>query len=248
MRQEAEALAANAFVEPARRAAAGVVTIAEQAEAVAAKLMEQRRTAYETVAAEPALAQLLAERCREEEHQRAEAAEAERTRRLQEGLAAAKATLAAGLVEEAGAILGDLAKDYPDSADVASVQDSIRHRRDAVKISAAEEALHAARRSYRRSATEAVAQLEGLDLTGLPDHLLQQLKGVWAAACARLCRERQVTGLLRYLPSPAYGVVAHEDAGEYRVISALGASHFPAGSVVTESFVQRARPLRSTGR
>jgi hypothetical protein len=66
VRQEAEALAANAFAEPARRAAAGVVTIAEQAEAVAAKLMEQRRTAYETVAAEPALTRLLAERCREE--------------------------------------------------------------------------------------------------------------------------------------------------------------------------------------
>jgi len=146
-------------------------------------------------------------------------------------------------------MLGTLAKDYPNSADVTSVQDSIRHRRDAVKVAVAEEALHAARRSYRHSASEAIAQLEGLDLAGLPEHLLQQLKGVWAAACARLCKERQVTGFLRYLPLPAYGVVvAHEAEGAYRVISALGAPHFQVGSIVAESFVQWARPLRSTGR
>lgn len=249
VRQEAEALAAHAFVETARRAAAEVMTIAEQAEAVAAKLMEQRRAAYEMVAAEPALARILEERRQEDERQQAEAAEAERTRRLQEGLAAAKATLAAGMVEEAEAMLGELAKDLPNSADVTSFQDSIRLHRDAVKINAAAKTLHAARRSYRHSAADAIAQLEQLDLTGLPEHLLQQLKGVWAAACARLCREQQVTGLLRYLPLPAYGVVvAREAEGAYRVISALGASHLPAGSVVAESFVQRARPLRSTGR
>jgi len=249
VRVQAETLAGRAFVATARRAAAAVVTIAEQAEGVAAQLLVQRRMAYETAAAEPALALMLEEQQREEERRQAEAAEAEGTRRLQEGLAAAQATLAAGKIEEAEAMLGTLAKDYPNSADVTSVQDSIRHRRDAVKVAVAEEALHAARRSYRHSASEAIAQLEGLDLAGLPEHLLQQLKGVWAAACARLCKERQVTGFLRYLPLPAYGVVvAHEAEGAYRVISALGAPHFQVGSIVAESFVQRARPLRSTGR
>jgi len=79
--------------------------------------------------------------------------------------------------------------------------------------------------------------------------LLQQVKGVWAAACARVCKERQATAFLRYLPQPAYGVViAQEAAGEYRVVSALGASSLQAGATVDETFVRRAHLLRASGR
>jgi len=91
--------------------------------------------------------------------------------------------------------------------------------------------------------------LEGLDLQGLPQDLLHQISGVWAAACARLCQARGVTApLLRYLPAPAHGVVvAREQEGCYRVVSALGARDWAPGSPVPEAFLRQARPLRAAG-
>lgn len=146
-------------------------------------------------------------------------------------------------------MLGHLAKDHPDSADVASVNIMIRQRLAAVKLATAEEALREARRSYRHAPADAISRLERVDLQELPEHLLQQLKGVWAAACARVCKERQANAFLRYLPQPAYGVViAREAAGDYRVISALGAPHLQAGATVDAAFVGRAQPLRASGR
>ena len=92
--------------------------------------------------------------------------------------------------------------------------------------------------------------MEALDLGGLSEHVLQQITGLWTAACARLCRQRgSAEPRLRYLPDPGVGViVAREAAGQpYVVVSALGA-HFQPGAPVDERFVRRARPLRATGR
>jgi hypothetical protein len=249
VRQAAECLAVDAFAELARTAAHALLPMALQAETTAARLVEQRRTARDCLAAEPALERLLEERRREGERQMAQAAAAERTRQLGEGLAALQAALAAGRLQEAEAMLGTLAKDHPDSAQVTSLQYMIRQRLAAVKIGAAEEALRDARRSYRHAPADAIGRLERVDLQDLPEQVLQQVKGVWAAACARVCKERQATAFLRYLPQPAYGVViAREAAGEYRVISALGAAHLQAGTTVDETFVRRAHPLRASGR
>jgi hypothetical protein len=249
VRQTAESLAADAFAESARTAAQALLPMAQHAETAAAQLVEQRRVAANCLACEPALERLLEERRREEERQLAQAEAAERTRQLGEGLAAVQAALAAGHLQEAEAMLGTLAKDHPDSAQVTSFQDMIRQRRAAVKIGAAEEALREARRSYRHAPADAIGRLERVDLQDLPEQVLQQIKGVWAAACARVCKERQATAFLRYLPQPAYGVIiAREAPGEYRVISALGASHLRAGATVDETFVRRAQPLRASGR
>lgn len=249
VRQAAEGLAADAFADTARTAAGSLLPIAQQAEAAAARLVEQRRAAAERLATEPVLGRLLEERRREEARHDAAAARAERARQLGEGLAAVRAALAAGRLQEAEAMLGTLAKDDPDSADVASVHVMVRQRVAAVRIDAAEEALRDARRRYRHAPAEAISRLERVDLQDLPEQVLQQVKGVWAAACARVCKERQATAFLRYLPQPAYGVViAREAAGEYRVISALGASHFQAGAAVDETFVRHAQPLRASGR
>ena len=249
VRQAAEQLTTHAFGEAARVAAGSVLAIAQQAEDAATRLLEQRRTACDRLAAEPALERLLEERRREEERRETAAAAAERARQLGEGLAAVQAVLAAGRLQEAEAMLGNLAKDHPDSAQVTAMHGMLRQRVAAGKIGAAEEALRDARRSYRRAPAEAINRLEQVDLQALPEQLLQQVKGVWAAACARVCKERQATAFLRYLPQPAYGVViAQEAAGEYRVVSALGASSLQAGATVDETFVRRAHLLRASGR
>ncbi len=147
-------------------------------------------------------------------------------------------------------MLGLLAKDHPDSADITSLQHIIRQRALAVKVGTADAALRAARRLYRLTPAEAVARLERVDLQGLPQDLLHQISGVWAAACARLCQARGVTApLLRYLPAPAHGVVvAREQEGCYRVVSSLGASDWEPGSLVPETLLRQARPLRAAGR
>lgn len=249
VRQRAEALHAEALEDAARDAAGAIAAIAAQAETAASQFMEARRTALEELAAHPLVHRLIEERQRQEEQRRQDEAEAELTRQRADGLAAVQAALAAGHLEEARTLLGPLVRDYPNDAEIASVADSIRRREDLVKHAAADEALRAARCTYRREPTTAIALLERLDVAGLPDALARQIKGVWAAACARLCQERQVTGLLRYLPAPAYGVVvAREEAGAYRVVSALGPTHLERGALVDETFASRARPLRSSGR
>ena len=64
--------------------------------------------------------------------------------------------------------------------------------RTAGGMDAAEEALWAARREYRRDPEAAVARLETLDVDGLPEDVARQVFGEWARTCARLCRERGI--------------------------------------------------------
>ena len=247
VRQEAAALAVAAFTGEAGVAASAVAQTAAQLEAYASRLLAERQEETERLLAQPVLQRLLEERRQEAARQNAAAAEAVRAQRLQDGLGAVQAVLAAGRFQEAEAMLGNLAKEHPDSADVTSLQHIIRQRAQAVKIGTADEALRAARRVYRQTPAEAVARLERVDLQGLPQDLLHQISGVWAAACARLCQARGVTmPLLRYLPAPAHGVVvAREQEGCYRVVSALGANDWAPGSSVPETFLRQARPLRA---
>ena len=246
----AEALVTGAFSAESRAAATEVLALAAEAQQAATHLAETRRADLEALAAEPALARLLEERRMEEQRRQVEAAEAAAGQRLREGLAAVERAMTAGRLEEAQALLGELAKDHPDSADVASVQSIVRQRVQSVKSLVAEEALRLARRAYRQAPDEAISRLEVLDFTGLPEHLLHQITGVWAAACARLCRQRgALEPRLRYLPEPGLGVVvAREAEGQpYTVVSALGAP-FQPGAPVDDRFVQRTRPLRASGR
>lgn len=250
VRAQAEALATGAFVDDNRAAAAEVLDVAALAEAEAERAMAARGREAEALATDPAIARLLDERRREERRRETEAAAADRARRLREGLAAAERSLAAGRLKEAGALLGSLAKEHPDSPDVSSLQSIIARRAQAVKCSAADDALRLARRAYRQAPRDAIARLEALDLAGLPEHLRHQIAGLWAAACARLCRERGAEEpRLRYVPQPGVGVVlAREAAGRpYVVVSALGAP-FAAGAPVDDGFARRARPLRASGR
>ena len=247
IRQEAESLAEQAFAEEARTAASRVVAMALQAETAAGRIAEQRRDEAERLAGELDLERLLAERQRAEAAEHAKAAEAERAGRLAGAVARAKEALAAGRFEEAKALLGTIASENPDNADVASLAESMRRQELLVKVNAAEEVLWLSRREGRRDPAAAVEHLEALDVDGLPDELARQVFGEWARACSRLCRERGLVEPLRYAPDPGRGAVISRGAPDdpYVVVSALGLGPaWQKGSPVSERQLRRARPLR----
>jgi hypothetical protein len=245
--REAEALAAGAFAAEARAAAERVVELAGKAEAAAATLVEQRRREAERLAAQLDLERLLAERQRQEAAEKAKAAEAERAERLSGALTRAKAALEAGRLEEAEAVLGPVATENPDHAEVASLLKIMAQRARIVKSAAAEDALWAARREWRRDPATAVARLGALDVEDLPDPLARQVFGIWAQACGRLCRDRGLAEPLRYAPDPGRGAILAREGPDapYSVVSALGmGAGWQPGSAVGERQLRRARPLR----
>jgi len=247
IRQEAESLAEQAFAEEARAAAGRVFEIALQAETAAGRIAEQRRDDAERLAGELDLERLLVERLRAEAAEHAKAAEAERAGRLAGALAEAKSALTAGRFEEAKALLGTIATENPDSAEIASLVESMRRQELLVKVNAAEEVLWLSRREGRRDPAPAVEHLEALDVDGLPDELSRQVFGEWARACSRICRERGLFEPLRYAPDPGRGAVIARGAPDdpYVVISALGLGPaWQKGSPVSERELRRARPLR----
>ena len=247
LRERAERLAAEAFATEARVAAERVAIVAARSEVTAARVAGERRAELEQLAARLDLERLLAERQRQQEVERARAAEAERARRLSGALAEASEALAAGRIEEARALAGHVISEDPDNADAASLVTMIAQRDMAVKTIAADEALWAVRRDLRRNPAEAVSRLEALDVDGLPMPLATQVFGEWARAGSRLCRERGIDEPLRYAPDPGCGAIVARDAnrGEYVVVSALGMGpSWKVGTVVGERQVRRARPLR----
>src|SRR5579883_2576775 len=156
VRREAEALADNAFAEEARAAARRVAELAAGAETAAAALAAQRRQEAERLTAQLDLERLLAERRRRENAEKAKAAEAERARRLTGALAQAKAALEAGRLEEAKALLGLVRSEDSDNAEVVSLMQIMAQRERFAKAEAAEGALWAARREWRRDPAAAV--------------------------------------------------------------------------------------------
>jgi hypothetical protein len=183
----------------------------------------------------------------EAEAEKAKAAEAERAGRLSGALAQAREALEFGRYEEAKAVLGAAANEFPGNAEIASLLSNIAQRERIVKVDEAEDALWDARRAWRRDPAAAVARLEALDTGSLPEPLARQVFGAWAQACARLCHERGLAEPLRYAPDPGRGaVIAREQPGSpYTVVSALGlGAGWRPGSPVAERQARRARPLR----
>jgi len=247
VRSEAEALAADAFATEACTAAGKVAELARKAEDAAAALAQQRQVEAEHLVTRLDLERLLAERRRQEEAEKAKAAEAERARRLSDALARARSALDAGQCQEARELLALVCSENPDNPEIASLMSIMAQRELTVKVTAAEEALWAARREYRRDPAAAVQRLQSLDVAGLPDPLARQIFGAWAGACARLCRESEIAAPLRYAPEPGRGVVIARESpdGDYVVVSALGMGRsWQNGTRVSARQVERARPLR----
>ncbi len=247
VRHEAEALSERAFAEEARAEAIRIGRIAVRAEVAASVAVNHWQARAEELASQLDLDRLLKERLRQEEADKAKAAEAERARRLAGALARTRAALEAGRFEEAKGLLGPAANENPGNPEITTLTTIIAQRELAVKVDAVEAILWEARREYRRDPAAAVAQLEALDVDRLPESLACQVFGEWARACSRLCRERGITEPLRYAPDPGRGAVITRESpdGAYTVLSALGMGpDWRAGMVVSERQVRRAHPLR----
>lgn len=171
VRREAEALSERAFAEEARAEAKRIGRIAVQAEVSAIDAVSHWQAQAEELASRLDLDHLLEERRRQEEAEKAKAAEADRARRIAGALARAHAALEAGRYEEASELLGPVANENPSNPEITTLKTIIAQRELAVKVDAAEETLWEARRVYRHDPAAAVACLEVLDVEALPEHV-----------------------------------------------------------------------------
>lgn len=187
------------------------------------------------------VARLLAEERDREEAAWREAEERAIEMRMAEVIAEAEELARAANFDEARRMLGCLMTEHPNDPKLASCIDNVRRREWAVKTSLAEQALRSARRS-RRDPTTAVALLEPLDLTCVPDALARQIYGCWIQACHRLCTDDAVI----YSASFCKGaVLVLTRDGQLEVVSAIGLPRWQAGRHFSRVALKGARPLKS---
>lgn len=227
------ALGCRARAEEIATAAAAVATaarnrlIAIRAETAAIALRED-------------VARLLSEERAREDKARHEEEERQREARQREGIAQAETLAQEEKFDEALGLLGVLRKAHPSSPLVASSIDKIRRQAWAVKTARVEHALLHARRVHRRQPREAIALLEPLDLTGIPEPLARQVYGCWLQACRRLGLE----GAVHYSPAFAKGAVLVATTDDrLEVVSAIGLPRWSAGCRFSRLALKGARPL-----
>ena len=250
VRATAELLVTEGFTEQARAEAARHAAVARAAELMCTQLLAERTRAAEELASRPHLARVVAERRRREQEQAeaAERAEAERTARLANGIAAAKQAHRDGRLDDARALLAPLARDFPTNQDIQSVLDAVRWHAQHLRVAPAEEALQIVmRRDYRDNPEAAIGRLAAIDMQGLPDELARRVFGLWSNRCLQLVRQSGMFDPRRYAPATSRGVVfARRTAdGPYEVVSALGLPGWQAGDEVkAQGIVEAARPLK----
>lgn len=221
----------------------GAVRIAQVAGMVASDASDRFKAVTEeanNLAGRDDVARLLAEERGRAEAARREAEEREMEARMAEVVAEAEALARAGKFDEARRMLGDLMREHPNSPDLASCMDKVKRREWAVKTSMAEQALRAARRN-RREPKAAVALLEPLDLTRVPDALARQIYGCWIQACNRLCTDAVI-----YSVGFCKGaVLVLTGDGQLEVVSAIGLPSWQAGRHFSRVALKGARPLKA---
>jgi len=142
VRHEAEALSERAFAEEARAEAIRIGRTAAQAEVTASNAVNHWQARAEELASQLDLERLLEERRRQEEADKAKAAETERARRLAGALARARAALEAGRFEEAKGLLRPIANENPGNPEITTLTTIIAQRELAVKVDAVEVTAH----------------------------------------------------------------------------------------------------------
>lgn len=186
------------------------------------------------------VARLLSEEQAREEAARREAEERQREAHLREGIVRAEALAREQKFDEALRLLGPLRKIDPSRPELTSSIEKIRRQQWAVKTAEVEKALREARRLYRRQPREAIALLESLDLSDMPEPLVRQVYGCWLQGCRRLKLERAV----HYSPTFGKGaVLVPADDGRLEVVSAIGLQRWKAGSRFSSAALKGARPL-----
>jgi len=237
---KASAIASHAFVPKAR-------VQAEEIAARATTLADGTRNRLVAIQAEVAVlavdegvGRLLAEERAKEEEARREAEERRRAARLREGISQAESLARDQKFDEALRLLGALATEQPNSPAVASLTENIRRRAWAVKTVAVEKALREARRVCRREPRQAVAFLEPLELSDMPQPLVRQVYGCWLQSCRRLNLDRAV----HYSPTLGRGaILVPADDSRLEVVSAIGLGRWKAGCRFSAVALKGARPL-----
>jgi hypothetical protein len=213
------------------------------------RLLTDRAGEIEELAARPHLARALTERQRHAEQQ-AEAAlraEAERTNRLNSGLAALHQTLAADHLDEAQLLLEPLMREFPDDAEVRKRADTLRWRLRQRLVAPAETALQeVVRRPYRDDPEAVMARLANLNTETLPEDLARRVFGLWSNACYLVVQQRGWLEPKRHAPLTSRGMVHARPTsdGPATTVSSLGMPEWRPGDVVDDKRVLRAsRPL-----
>lgn len=238
--EKAATFAAEAFAPECRE---GAARVAEAAMFVAREARDRLRSVTveaEKVAVRDDVARLLVEEREREETVRREAEEREREARLADAITGAELLAGAGKFDEALRMLGCLGEEHPNNPRLASFIDKVRRQEWAVKTTMAEQALRTARRS-RRDPEAAIAALEALDLTSVPDALARQVYGCWLKACSRLGHRDAV----HYSTGFCKGAVMVPSAdGRLEVVSAMGFQRWDRGRRISPTALKGSRPLK----
>jgi len=237
---QASELAERAFNPDCRRKAEEIAKTAAAVAMMARNRVAARGAEVAALAVREDVARLLAEERAREEAARHEAEERQREAHLREGIVRAEALAKEQKFDEALRLLGPLRKIDPSRPDLASSIEKIRRHEWAVKTARAEAALRQARHVYRRQPTEAIALLEPLDLTGVPEPLARQVYGCWLKACGRL----ELDGAVHYTPAFGKGAVLVPTTDDHlEVVSAIGLPRWSAGCRFSRVALKGARPL-----
>ncbi len=238
--EQASTVAAVAFSPECRDGAARVAQGAAITAQEANGRLRSVTAEADALAVRDDVARLLIEEREREETARREAEERDRQARLTEAIAETAEMAKAGNFDEALRRLGCLATEHPNSPALASCIDKVRRQEWAVKTTMAEQALRTARRS-RRDPQAAIAALEALDLSSVPDALARQVYGCWLKACSRLGHRDAV----HYSTGFCKGVVLIPgDDGRMQMISAMGLQRWDKGRRFSATTLKGARPLR----
>jgi len=238
--QGAHALAARAFDPASRERARAIAAAAGFVAATARNRLQAVAAEVQALAIREDVARLLAEEREREEAARRQAEERQRGARLLDGIAKAEALAKDRKFNEARRLLGDLAKEHPSSPALASCIDRIRRQEWAVKTVQVEEALRQARRLIRREPREAIALLEPLDLSGMPDTLVRQVYGLWLSAC----RSARLDSAVHYPAAFGRGAVLIPTGGDgLEVVSGIGLPHWQPGRRLSRAALKGAYPL-----
>jgi len=237
---QASALAGRAFAPECRERAKEIATVATAVATTARNRLATVQSEVAVLAVREGVARLLAEERAREEEARREAEERQRDARLREGISQAEALARQRKFDEALRLLGSLCKIDPNSPAVASLTENVRRRAWAVKTVEVEKALREARRVCCRKPRQALALLEPLDLSDMPQPLVRQVYGCWLQTCRRLKLENAV----HYSPALGRGamLVPAED-GRLEVVSAIGLGRWKAGCRFSTAALKGARPL-----
>jgi hypothetical protein len=237
----AAVLAQQAFEPTCRERAGAVATTASDVAATARNRLQALDAEVQALAIREDVARLLAEEREREEAARRQVEQRQREARLQDGIAKAEALARERKFNEARRLLGGLVRGHPNSPSLASCIDRIRRQEWAVKTQRLEDALRQARRLVRREPRKAIALLEPLDLSGMPDTLVRQVYGCWLIACRGAGFDSGV-----HYPA-AFGrgaVLVPTGDNDLEVVSAIGLPHWRPGRRLSRAALKGAHPLR----